>query len=304
MLQESIVSYRSQRGERLSATLFLMWVPSVVNVVLAYLAMLLNGRSGEKLPQQVLATAGFAYVGATALSIEALKYVNFPTRELGKSCKMIPVMLFGVLFAKKRYSSRDYLCVALVTAGIVTFNMSKASSSQEDKENSAYGLCLLVFSLVLDGITTSSQERLKAVCKPTVHEMMLFMNAWALAILSAVAYVSGQWVEGLTFTLENPVIVSYIMGFSLASSCGQNFIFYTISNFSPLTCTTITTTRKFFTIIFSVVTFGHPIVTNQWGGVLMVFAGIGFEVRSKYQSKRSEKEAEKLHSLGTFIPPV
>jgi UAA transporter family len=36
---------------------------------------------------------------------------------------MIPVMLFGVLFAGKRYSVRDYICVALITAGIVTFNL-------------------------------------------------------------------------------------------------------------------------------------------------------------------------------------
>ncbi|CAM9812747.1 unnamed protein product, partial [Hapterophycus canaliculatus] len=76
---------------------------------------------------------------------------------------------------------------------------------------------------------------------------------------------SGQWTEGLSFSSENPAIASYIFGFSLASACGQNFIFYTISNFSPLTCTTITTTRKFFTIIFSVIMFGHPIGPNQWG---------------------------------------
>jgi drug/metabolite transporter (DMT)-like permease len=37
--------------------------------------------------------------------------------------QMIPVMLFGVLFAGKRYSVRDYICVALITAGIVTFNL-------------------------------------------------------------------------------------------------------------------------------------------------------------------------------------
>jgi drug/metabolite transporter (DMT)-like permease len=36
---------------------------------------------------------------------------------------MIPVMLFGVLFAGKRYSVRDYICVALITAGIVTFSL-------------------------------------------------------------------------------------------------------------------------------------------------------------------------------------
>lgn len=46
---------------------------------------------------------------------------------------MIPVMLFGALFANKRYSFREYLCVALVTAGIITFNLSKTSSKSEVK---------------------------------------------------------------------------------------------------------------------------------------------------------------------------
>lgn len=45
--------------------------------------------------------------------------------------QMIPVMLFGVLFAKKRYSLRDYMCVGLITAGIVTFNLSKASHTSQ-----------------------------------------------------------------------------------------------------------------------------------------------------------------------------
>ncbi|CAN0204689.1 unnamed protein product, partial [Hapterophycus canaliculatus] len=115
----------------------------------------------------------------------------------------------------------------------------------QDKENSAYGLTLLAFSLILDGVTGSAQERIKAACKPTVHEMMCFMNAWALGILSVTAYGSGQWSEGLAFCLAHSSVMSYVLGFSLAAALGQNFIYYTISNFNPLVCTTITTTRKF-----------------------------------------------------------
>lgn len=58
---------------------------------------------------------------------------------------------------------------------------------------------------------------------------------------------------------------SYVLGFSLAAAFGQNFIYYTISNFNPLVCTTITTTRKFFTIVCSVIIFGHAIGPKQWG---------------------------------------
>lgn len=57
----------------------------------------------------------------------------------------------------------------------------------------------------------------------------------------------------------------YLLAFSLASAVGQNFIFYTITSFNPLVMTTITTTRKFFTIVFSVIFYGHAIGTRQWG---------------------------------------
>lgn len=57
----------------------------------------------------------------------------------------------------------------------------------------------------------------------------------------------------------------YVLGLSLASAAGQNFVYFTITSFNPLVCTTISTTRKFFTIVFSVLFFGHPIEASQWG---------------------------------------
>ncbi|CAM9584169.1 unnamed protein product [Choristocarpus tenellus] len=45
-----------------------------------------------QIPHEIFCIAGFAYIGAMVCSIEALKYVNFPTKELGKSCKVCFVM--------------------------------------------------------------------------------------------------------------------------------------------------------------------------------------------------------------------
>lgn len=58
---------------------------------------------------------------------------------------------------------------------------------------------------------------------------------------------------------------SGVLGYSLLGALGQNFIYYTISNFNPLVCTTVTTTRKFFQIMFSVFWHKHPITNMQWG---------------------------------------
>jgi hypothetical protein len=48
-----------------------------------------GGKSGEIIPHKLFAMAGTGYISAMVCSIEALKYVNFPTKELGKSCKVI-----------------------------------------------------------------------------------------------------------------------------------------------------------------------------------------------------------------------
>lgn len=53
----------------------------------------------------------------------------------------------------------------------------------------------------------------------------------------------------------------------------QSFIFMTVVYFGPLTCSIITTTRKFFTILASVILFANPISTMQWVGTVLVFLG-------------------------------
>lgn len=69
---------------------------------------------------------------------------------------------------------------------------------------------------------------------------------------------------------------------NLTAAAGQIFIFFTIALFSPLTCTTITTTRKFFTILLSVWKFGHVVTSIQWMAIGMVFAGLYLAILSKF----------------------
>ena len=54
----------------------------------------------------------------------------------------------------------------------------------------------------------------------------------------------------------------------------QFFIFMCVSEFGPLPCSIITTTRKFFTVLGSVLMFGNSLLTHQWLGAVLVFAGI------------------------------
>lgn len=47
----------------------------------------------------------------------------------------------------------------------------------------------------------------------------------------------------------------------------------TVVYFGPLTCSIVTTTRKFFTILGSVILFGNVMSTMQWVGTVLVFLG-------------------------------
>merc|ERR550537_155060 len=63
----------------------------------------------------------FSNVYASACQYEALKYVSFPVQMLGKSFKMMPVMLWGMLVSGKRYGFVDVAVATMVTGGVTEF---------------------------------------------------------------------------------------------------------------------------------------------------------------------------------------
>ena len=46
-----------------------------------------------------------------------------------------------------------------------------------------------------------------------------------------------------------------------------------VSEFGPLPCSIVTTTRKFFTVLGSVIFFGNELSKRQWIGTSLVFSG-------------------------------
>jgi UDP-galactose transporter B1 len=69
--------------------------------------------------------------------------------------------------------------------------------------------------------------------------------------------------------------------FALCSAVGQSFIFYTIANFDPLVCTTVTTTRKVFSVLLSIFLNGHAVSKEGWAGIGLASAGILSELADK-----------------------
>merc|ERR1719310_1866232 len=75
-------------------------------------------------------------VGASYCQYEALKYVSFPVQMLGKSFKMMPVMVWGLLIANKSYGMSDWLIAMAVTGGVTEFLMTGKIDSESNTGSS------------------------------------------------------------------------------------------------------------------------------------------------------------------------
>jgi UDP-galactose transporter B1 len=123
--------------------------------------------------------------------------------------------------------------------------------------------------------------------------MMLAMNKWSIGYLLVALLITGEGVEFISFLQRHPSVLWELASFSVASALGQFFIFMTVSDFGPLPCSIITTTRKFFTVLASVIFFGNSLVLRQWVGTAFVFAGIFLDGLYGKQKKPEEAKTSK-----------
>ncbi|KAL9966240.1 hypothetical protein ACROYT_G024287 [Oculina patagonica] len=280
IIQEKITrAPYGEKKEKFVYALSLVFVQCIVNTLFAEAILKLTYKGNEAKDTTPFCWYGICamtYLGAMLASNKALQWVNYPTQVLGKSCKPIPVMILGVLLARKRYPLLKYLCVLLIVCGVALF-MYKENKSQVSSDNTSwigFGELLLLVSLTCDGLTGAVQDKMRAEHHVQSHHMMFNMNLWSIGILAITLLTSGEVFQFVAFCQRYPSVLFHILTFSLASAIGQNFIFMTVANFGPLTCSIITTTRKFFTILASVLLFGNSLIARQWLGVVFVFAGL------------------------------
>lgn len=277
VLQEKIT--RSNYGEdgnqeKFTCMLALVFFQCVVNYIFANIVLATVMKQGDDNTRTLYySSSALTYLLAMVCSNMALQWVNYPTQVVGKSGKPIPVMILGVLLGRKNYPLRKYLFVLLIVVGVAMF-MYKDGKSGDGNSVVGFGEFLLVLSLTMDGLTGAIQERMRSEFKTKSGHMMLSMNLWSVIYLGVAIAVSGEGLVFVNFVQRHPSVVWQLITFSFASALGQFFIFLTVSDFGPLPCSIITTTRKFFTVLGSVILFGNTLLPRQWFATVIVFIGL------------------------------
>lgn len=190
---------------------------------------------------------------AAPFGFASLSHISYPTMVLGKSCKLVPVMIMNVLLYRRKFAAHKYFVVALVTAGItmfMAFGPQKAGGHGKGvAESSLWGLFLLIVNLLIDGATNSTQDEIFSKYKVTGQQMMFWINLCSTVVTTLLLslplpyiptiHPGRNWERELTQAIDylryHPTAIRPIAEFALTGGMGQLFIFETLQHFGSLT---------------------------------------------------------------------
>jgi UDP-galactose transporter B1 len=299
-----------------NAPLFLQLTQSALSATAAYLYLRATNQRPALVPSPRCLLVALTLTLSPVFAFASLRHISYPTMVLAKSCKLIPTMLINVLLYRTAFRPYKYLVVLTVTLGIFVF-MYQSPQKPSSHSGSVLGLVYLFINLVLDGLTNSTQDALFASNPSLTGQQMMFtlsvlssLLSFSLLVLpplptlvpsSFAAIIPAPQPSASLSTLSaslahlsnNPALLPSLLQYGLTSALGQLFIFETLHHFGSLTLITLTLTRKLFTMLLSVLIYGHKLSPQQWAGCAIVFAGIAFEAsvkRSEIIAKQNKKK--------------
>ncbi|KAK2173450.1 hypothetical protein NP493_873g01021 [Ridgeia piscesae] len=244
----------------------------------------LNIKTGSKrkIPLMLYAFLALLTVATMGLSNSSLGYLNYPTQVIFKCCKLIPVLIGGIIIQGKRYGVTDVLACLCMSVGLIFFTLADSSVSPTF---SSYGVTLISLALCADAVIGNVQEKTMKQYASSNSEMVVYSYSIGFVYILLGQIVTGQLVPAFQFCLQYPMeTYGYALVFSLTGFLGVNIVLTMVKSFGALITVTATTCRKALTIILSFVFFTKPFTMQYvWSGLIVLF-GIYLNVASKNKS--------------------
>lgn len=284
-LQEDVFRYRGEDKSKFTQVWFLQVLEGLANVIVGFGGRMVTTKTPNT-PQHMFLMTGATQVTAKYCTNAALAYgLSFPVATLAKSAKMLPVMAGSLILGGASYTTRQYLEVSLIVAGTGIVSLASSKSSK-NAESSMVGMLFILSSLACDGLTGGMQKRLKKQWSGQGYDFMFWTNLYMTIVAVFLAALFGEIFPGIAFLGANPACMWLIIKFSILSAMGQSFIFYTIAVFDPLVLATVTTTRKIFSVLISLIFKGHSLPPSGWLGVAVASVGIMGDIQGKKEDAK------------------
>ncbi|TNN13761.1 Adenosine 3'-phospho 5'-phosphosulfate transporter 2 isoform 1 [Schistosoma japonicum] len=290
-LQEAIFSANDLRSYSPFLTLYQFGIYSILSLfeLRAQGYLLFNSWT------HLYAVVAVLTLGSIAFSNASVGFLNYPTQVIFKCCKMIPVLLGGVIIQGKRYSIYEVTAVLLMTLGLICFTLVDVSIQPKF---TLFGVFLVSLALCCDGALGNCQEVIMKKYVRSNTEILFYSYSVGFCLLATVLTISGNLLPSFYF-FNDHALQTYGYGFifSLSGYFGVQFVLCLVHSHGALTAVTVTTFRKAVSITLSFIMFEKPFSQGYiWSGLLVVF-GLYLNLYNKNRSTWNTTILNKLKSF-------
>lgn len=200
-------------------------------------------------------------------------------------------MLLGFLIGGKRYTLLKVVFVLMIVLGVILFNFDIKNNVTNSGDNLLIGNLLLGLSLLCDGLCGATEERMRSSSRPSALNFMYYLAVWSLLYHTIGIIALGEIPDFIGFVSRHPDIIKYFVAFVCVGALGQIFICSILSAFGALPLSITTTTRKFFSVILSVIIYQNVLLLQQWIATGIIFSTLLIDsLMSKTTSKTNKSK--------------
>jgi len=252
------------------------------------------GERGNVAPLSAYPLLTVCLLASSSLSNLSLNYINFPTKVVFRSCKLIPTMVLASFLHRKVFSLVEYLCAFAICMGLVLFAAADWSLAPSFHP---VGLCLVTASVCADALLPNAQERLFKIGSSRL-EVTLFTNIFTLMAMTITTLLSGDLIGCASKMMEDSTLSLYIFVYTFIAYIAISVHMTIVKRFGGVTAVLVATARKGMTLILSFVLFPKGFSWFYPAGAALVLGGllVSSLLRMKQKDSHSEMGSDTNHN--------
>ncbi|CAB9530424.1 Adenosine 3'-phospho 5'-phosphosulfate transporter 2 [Seminavis robusta] len=253
--------------------------------------------TGRVAPMSAYPLLTFCLMSSSSLSNLALNFINFPTKVVFRSCKLIPTMLVASIIHRKVFSSKEYSCALAICAGLVMF---AAADWKLSPTFHPVGLTLVSLSVCADAILPNAQENLFRMGSSRL-EVTFFTNIFTLMVMTVTTLASGDLIGLLQFARTSHTLRVYMLIYTFIAYIAISVHMTIVKRFGGVAAVLVATVRKAMTLVLSFVIFPKEFSWFYVLGAALVLGGLTVSSLSKMEERKASDRVKNSKESGTDL---
>ena len=253
--------------------------------------------NGRKAPLKSYTFLTLCLMTSSGLSNISLNFINFPTKVIFRSCKLIPTMIIATIINKRIFSTIEYLCAFSISLGLIVFTVVDWTLAPVFHP---IGILFVSISVFADAILPNMQEQLFRKGSSRL-EVTCYTNLFTLIIMTITSFMSGDLGSLVQLVIldrnDGGMLTIYISIYTFISYMAVSSFMMIVKKYGGVTAVLLGTARKAMTLILSFLFFPKAFSFYYVIGTVLVLGGllVGSLVKQKKNKlKKHKAEGDKI----------